>query len=80
MYTSIDKLQHPFLDFNQSMGLKMNSENCWIKMADLIPSNEFEIRYVEQFPSGTGNVTKPFRSMFSKIYMNNVFAIFSSSL
>ncbi|MBR1740788.1 MAG: hypothetical protein IJ733_02755 [Lachnospiraceae bacterium] len=36
MYRPIDKLQHSFLDFNQPMGLKMNPENRWIKMADLI--------------------------------------------
>lgn len=34
MYKPINKSQHLFLDFNQLMGLRMNSENRWIKMAD----------------------------------------------
>lgn len=37
MYKPIDKLRHLFLDINPPMGLKMNPENRWIKMADLIP-------------------------------------------
>ena len=61
MYKSIDKLQHSFLDFNQPMGLKMNPENRWIKMAALIPWDEFEIKYAELFPSETRNVAKPLR-------------------
>ena len=58
MYKPIDKLQHSFLDFNQPMGLKMNPENRWIKLADLIPWDEFEAKYAEQFTSSTGNVAK----------------------
>ena len=37
MYKSDDKLQSSFLDFNQPMGLHMNPENRWIRMADMIP-------------------------------------------
>ncbi len=61
MYKPIDKLQHSFLDFNQPMGLHMNPDNRWIKMADRIPWNDFEIKYAKLFPSGTGNVAKPLR-------------------
>ena len=61
MYKPLDKLQHSFLDFNQPMGLHMNPENRWIKMADRIPWDEFEIKYASLFPSGTGNVAKPLR-------------------
>ena len=48
MYKQIDKLQHSFLDFNQPLGLKMNPENRWVKMADLIPWDEFERKYAER--------------------------------
>ena len=37
MYKPIDKSQHSFLDFNQPMGLHMNPDNRWIKMAGRIP-------------------------------------------
>lgn len=61
MYRPTDKLQHSFLDFNQPMGLKMNPDNRWVKMADRIPWDEFETKYASLFPSGTGNVAKPLR-------------------
>ena len=42
MYKPVDKLQHSFLDFNQPLGLKMNPENRWIRLADSIPWDELE--------------------------------------
>ena len=37
MYKPVDKLQHSFLDFNQPLGMRMNPENRWIRLADSIP-------------------------------------------
>lgn len=59
MYRPVDKSQHSFLDFNQPMGLHMNPDNRWIKLADMIPWDAFEEKYAELFPSNTGNVAKP---------------------
>ena len=73
MYKPIDKLQHSFLDFNQPMGLKMNPQNRWIKMADLIPWDEFEAKYAEQFPSGKGNVAKPLRMALGALIIQTKF-------
>ena len=61
MYKPIDKLQHTFFDFNQPIGLQMNPNNRWIKMADNIPWDVFEEKYAKLFPSSTGNVAKPLR-------------------
>ena len=61
MYKPIDKLQHTFFDFNQPIGLQMNPNNRWIKMADNIPWDMFEEKYAKLFPSNTGNVAKPLR-------------------
>lgn len=61
MYKIVDKLQHSFLDFNQPLGLHMNPNNRWIKMADSIPWDEFEKKYAALFKSHTGNVAKPLR-------------------
>lgn len=60
MYKSDNKLQSSFLDFNQPMGLHMNPENRWIKMADMIPWDVFEKKYKHLFKSKTGNVAPPF--------------------
>lgn len=61
MYKSPDKLQSTFLDFNQPLGLRMNPNNRWIVMADLIPWDIYEKMYADMFPSNTGNVAKPLR-------------------
>lgn len=58
MYKPVDKSQHSFLDFNQPMGLHMNPDDRWIKLADIIPWDVFEEKYAELFPSSTGNVAK----------------------
>lgn len=42
MYKYTDNTQSNFLDFNQPIGLHMNPENRWIKMADAIPWEVFE--------------------------------------
>lgn len=73
MYRPIDKLQHSFLDFNQPMGLKMNPDNRWVKMADRIPWDEFEIKYAALFPSGTGNVAKPLRMALGSLIIQTKF-------
>ena len=61
MYKSSDQLQLTFIDFDQPLGLEMNPENRWIKMADKIPWGQFEEKYAALFPSDTGNVAKPLR-------------------
>lgn len=61
MYIPAEKSQPSFSDFNQPLGLKMNPENRWIKMADQIPWAQIEEKYAQLFPSNTGNVAKPLR-------------------
>lgn len=73
MYKPSKKIQHSFLDFNQPMGLHMNPNNRWIKMADSIPWDEFELKYAELFPSGTGNVAKPLRMALGALIIQTKF-------
>ena len=73
MYKPIDKLQHSFLDFNQPMGLHMNPDNRWIKMADCIPWDKFEIKYAKLFTSDTGNVAKPLRMALGALIIQTKF-------
>lgn len=61
MYRTKDKSQSSFLDFNQPLGLHMNPDNCWVRLAKLVPWDQYEEKYAGLFPSGTGNVAKPFR-------------------
>lgn len=73
MYRSDNKLQTSFLDFNQPMGLHMNPENRWIKMADMIPWNVFEKKYKHLFKSKTGNVAKPLRMALGALIIQTRF-------
>lgn len=73
MYKPIDKLQHSFLDFNQPLGLHMNPDNRWIKLADRIPWDTFEAKYAELFPSDTGNVAKPLRMALGALIIQTKF-------
>lgn len=73
MYKSDNKLQSSFLDFNQPMGLHMNQENRWIKMADMIPWDVFEKNYKHLFKSKTGNVAKPLRMALGALIIQTRF-------
>lgn len=61
MYKYTDNTQSNFLSFNQPMGLHMNPENRWIKMADAIPWDIFEKKYSRLFKGKNGRVAKPLR-------------------
>ena len=55
------------------MGLHMNPDNRWIKMADSIPWDEFEIKYAGLFPSLTGHVAKPLRMALGALIIQQRF-------
>ena len=61
MYKCTDNSQSNFLSFNQPLGLHMNPENRWIKMADAIPWEIFEKKYSRLFKGKNGRVAKPLR-------------------
>ena len=62
MYKAVDNTHFSFLDFNQPLGLHMNPNNRWIKMADAIPWDVFEKKYSRLFKGKNGNVAKPLRT------------------
>lgn len=61
MYKYTDQTQSNFLNFNQPLGLHMNPQNRWIKMADAIPWDVFEEKYARLFKGRNGRVAKPLR-------------------
>lgn len=48
-------------DFILPFSGKLNNENRWVQLANLIPWDEFEKEYAFMFPSDRGNVAKPVR-------------------
>lgn len=61
MYKYTDNTQNSFLSFNQPIGLHMNPENRWVKMADAIPWEIFEKKYSRLFKGKNGRIAKPLR-------------------
>ena len=61
MYKKHRSKQQSLTDFNQPFGLTLNSENRWVKLAELVPWTEFEDKYAMHFVKPRGGVAKPFR-------------------
>src|SRR5699024_9713619 len=55
------------------LGMKMNPENRWIRLADSIPWDELEKKYADLFPSDTGNVAKPLRMALGSLIIQKKF-------
>ena len=62
MYRQESPKQLSFEDFYLPFGGHLNPNNRWVKLAELIPWEEFEESYADQFAeSGQGAPAKPFR-------------------
>ena len=62
MYRQESSKQFNFEDFYLPFGGHLNPKNRWVRLADLIPWDEFEDSYADQFAqSGQGAPAKPFR-------------------
>ena len=48
-------------DFEGPCGMRLDSENRWVKKAQMIPWDEIEQRYAKLFMNRKGNVAKPLR-------------------
>lgn len=49
------------LDFELTNGCKLSALNRWVKMAQIIPWDEFESEYAANFPTAHGAPAKSFR-------------------
>jgi hypothetical protein len=80
MYIPSDKSQSSFDDFNQPLGLEMNPENRWIKLAKQIPWTQIEEKYAQLFPSNTGNVAKPLRMALGSLIIQTKYGFSDEEL
>jgi len=48
-------------EFGQPVGMKLSSENRWVKKSHMIPWAEIEKRYAPLFSNRKGNVANPLR-------------------
>ena len=59
--------QIPLDEFYMAFGGRLSRANRWVKLADMIPWDEVEKRYAEQFKSPVGNPAYPVRVAFGAL-------------
>ena len=59
--------QIPLDEFYMAFGGRLSKGNRWVKLADMIPWDEVEKRYAEQFKSPVGNPAYPVRVAFGAL-------------
>jgi hypothetical protein len=67
MYRREHRNQLSLEDFFLPFGGKLSGDNRWIKLAELIPSDELEDDYAAQFCKGFGAPAKPFRMVLGAL-------------
>ena len=67
MYKFDRNHQYSLSDFNQPLGMEMNSENRWVKKVAMIPWDEIENRYADLFPSKVGMPAKPLQTALGSL-------------
>ena len=61
MYRQSPRGQLSFENFYLPFGGNLSGENRWVRLAELLPWEQFESEYAEQFSEGQGAPAKPFR-------------------
>jgi hypothetical protein len=61
MYKKAQLAPSPPSEFELPFGGRLSTDNRWVKMAQIIPRDEFESEYVANFPTEKGVPAKSFR-------------------
>ena len=61
MYRNINEFQNKAENFKLPCGEKLSPEKRWVKLAELIPWQDFEAEYASNFSQKMGTPAKPFR-------------------
>ena len=64
MYKFSNDRQITLFDFNQFCGARLDPENEWIALSEIIPWERAELKYAEMFSRDTGHPAVPFRQVF----------------
>lgn len=67
MYRIQDKSQREFEHFALPFGGHLDEKNRWVELARIIPWEEFEEKYAENFNEETGAPAKSFRMAFGAL-------------
>ena len=78
MYIKAELAPPPPLDFELANGCKLSALNRWVKMAELIPWDEFESEYAANFPTEKGAPAKSFRMALGALIIKEKLGISDS--
>jgi IS5 family transposase len=78
VYRKVEQAQSPPSEFELPFGGKLSADNRWVKMAELIPWNEFEAEYAKNFPSEKGAPAKSFRMALGALIIKEKLGISSA--
>lgn len=80
MYKFELEKQTSFTDFNQPLGLEMNSDNRWVKKAEMIPWETIEVKYAANFTNMTGAPAKPLRMALGSLLIQKQYGFSDEEL
>lgn len=70
--SSRDETQQVLENFYLPFGGRLNPNNRWVKLAELVPWTEFEDEYAKHFPSELGPPSKSFRMALGAILIKHM--------
>jgi len=70
--------QIPLDEFYMAFGGRLLKSNRWVKLAEMIPWDEVEKRYAEQFKSAVGNPAYSVRVAFGALVIKEKLSLFRS--
>ncbi len=79
MYVKNNDSQSVF-DFVLPFGGKLSPSNRWVTKAKLVPWQEFEARYSEQFSKSRGAPAKPFRLALGTLIIKECMSLSDSEV
>ena len=80
MYKTTRNRQFSLSDFIQPIRVKMNLNNCWVKMAETIPWADIEERYASLFPSRIGMSAKPLQVVLFSLIIQKKYKYYDREL
>jgi hypothetical protein len=75
VYKKAELAPLPPLDFELANGCKLSALNRWVKMAQIIPWDEFESEYAANFPTEKGLRAKSFRMVLGALIIKEKLGI-----
>lgn len=64
-----------FEDFHHPFGIKLNSENRWVRLSKIIPWSDYEMQYAQQLSNGIGAPALSFRTALGSLIVKEMLGL-----